>query len=144
MNYRNFDYIKRVILVLLVVLVMAMPVPAAADDPAAGWPIYRGDQALSGRAAGSLPERLRLLWTFQADDQIRSSPVVGQGMVFVGSYDGGVYALDLASGRPVWRFDTGSAVEAPPLLVEDTLFGPSRRITTSTGLRPSTAPAHSR
>ena len=103
-------------------MAIAIPMTAAAEDPAAVWPIYRGDSSLSGLASGTLPERMRLLWTFRTEDQIRSSPVVGQDTVFVGSYDGKVYALELANGTERWSFDTGNAVEAPALLVEDSLY----------------------
>ena len=32
------------------------------------WPIFRGDAALTGRAAGNLPDKLALAWKFQTAD----------------------------------------------------------------------------
>ena len=109
----------RIVPAFLLGLMLTMT--AAADEPAA-WPIYRGDPSLSGLASGTLPERMRLLWTFRTEDQIRSSPVAGRDTVYIGSYDGKVYALDLATGTERWNFDTGSGVEAPALLGEDPLY----------------------
>ena len=96
-----------------------------AVDAEALWPIYRGDQALTGVAKGELPRKMKLLWSFKTGDAVKSSPVVGGGKVFVGSYDGKVYALDMYTGKKVWDFDTGAAVEASPLLVDGTLFAGS-------------------
>jgi outer membrane protein assembly factor BamB len=86
------------------------------------WPIFRGDQGLNGVANGSLPDKIELLWTYKTEDDIKSSPVVGLETVFVGSGDGNVYALDLATGSKKWQFDTKNNVEAAPLLVEQKIF----------------------
>ena len=86
------------------------------------WPIYRGDAGLSGNAAGSLPKKVDLLWSFQTGDDIKSSPVVGYGYVYVGSTDGKLYALDAANGDSIWAFDGGDDIEAPPLLFDSTVY----------------------
>ena len=82
------------------------------------WPIYRGDQMLSGVAKGKLPNKLRLLWSFKTEDEIKSSPVVGNGIVFIGSFDGRVYALDIRNGKKIWDFNTENAIEASPVLIK--------------------------
>jgi len=43
-----------------------------------------------------------------------SSPAVVQDMVFFGSGDGYVYALDAASGNLKWKFQTGDVVHSSP------------------------------
>ena len=42
-------------------------------------------------------------WRFETGQSVISSPVVSGGMVFVGSKDGGVYALDARTGDKRWR-----------------------------------------
>jgi len=37
------------------------------------------------------------------------------GRVFVGSSDGGLYALRASNGSTIWRFETGAAVQSEPL-----------------------------
>ena len=37
------------------------------------------------------------------------------GLVFGGSNEGFVFALDAATGRPLWRFGTGGAVLSNPV-----------------------------
>ena len=91
---------------------------AAPDD----WFIFRGDRSLSGYRDGRLSEELDLLWTFATEAEVRSSPVIAGGFVFVGSGDGNVYALDRASGEAVWTFSTDGGVESPPLYADGTLY----------------------
>lgn len=51
-----------------------------------------------------------------------SSPVIGQGLVYFGSGDGFVYALDAATGTMKWRFRTGDVVHASPALAKGVLY----------------------
>ena len=51
-----------------------------------------------------------------------SSPAVSNGVVYFGSGDGNVYALDAATGVLKWKFQTGDVVHASPALAEGRLF----------------------
>jgi eukaryotic-like serine/threonine-protein kinase len=51
-----------------------------------------------------------------------SSPAVANGIVYFGSGDGNVYALDAAAGTVKWTFQTGDVVHASPALAEGLLF----------------------
>ena len=86
------------------------------------WPVFRGDARLSGIAHGELPDHPVSLWTFRTGASIKSSPVIADDRVFIGSDDGNVYALRLADGTQLWAFATGDNVEAPPLYLDGTIF----------------------
>jgi outer membrane protein assembly factor BamB len=94
----------------------------ASDSSLKSWPIFRGNNGLTGVADGKLPEKPILLWSFKTEYEIKSSPVVGLGMVFIGSNDGFIYALDLNDGSMKWQFNTEDDVEAPPLLLDSTIY----------------------
>ncbi len=47
-------------------------------------------------------------------DFFLSSPAVSNGVVYIGSGDRNVYALDAASGRLRWKFRTGNVVHSSP------------------------------
>jgi outer membrane protein assembly factor BamB len=51
-----------------------------------------------------------------------SSPAVANGIVYFGSGDGNVYALDAAAGTVKWTLQTGDVVHASPALAEGLLF----------------------
>lgn len=51
-----------------------------------------------------------------------SSPVVVDGIVYFGSGDTNIYALDAASGQLKWKFKTGDVVHASPAVVDGKLY----------------------
>ncbi|MHC3436752.1 outer membrane protein assembly factor BamB family protein [Natrialbaceae archaeon A-gly3] len=61
-------------------------------------------------------------WRFETDSMVYSSPTVADGTVYVGSWDGHVYALDAASGEEVWTFETGKRVRSSPTVADGTVY----------------------
>jgi len=55
-------------------------------------------------------------------DFFLSSPVVSDGVVYFGSSDTNVYALDAATGAVKWKFKTAEVVHSSPALANGTLF----------------------
>ena len=82
----------------------------------ADWPRHRGDAALTGRADTQLGNKLDLQWTYATGEFLKSSVVVENGFAYVGSDDGRLHAINLATGKTKWTFKTEMAIEAPPLL----------------------------
>jgi len=84
--------------------------PQATIDDGSAWPMFRGGQSLLGRASGALPDSLKVVWKFKTNGQVKSSPVIAGGRVFVGSSDKNIYALDIHDGRKVWSYEAADAV----------------------------------
>ncbi len=64
------------------------------------------------------------LWKFKCEDEVRSSPRLGDGVLYVGSYDNNLYALKAADGSFLWKFPTERGVASTPCLHEDlVIFG---------------------
>src|SRR5579885_1570592 len=88
-----------------------LALPAAAD-----WPVYRGDPLMSG-AAGPMPvpfpDQLRERWTFKTGNAIEGAPAVVGGVVYVGSLDKHLYAIDLATGQQKWKTKLGAFKASP-------------------------------
>lgn len=62
------------------------------------------------------------LWSFACGDEVRSSPAVAGGILFVGSYDGNLYALDAQRGEPLWKCATQGGIVSSPLVADDLVF----------------------
>lgn len=93
-----------------------MPVPSRAAQPgASAWPIFRGDSALTGVGASSLPAAPKLLWSFEAESE-PTSPVVQGDRVVVATRDGDLIVLDLATGKTIWRGKVEAGFEGAPTL----------------------------
>jgi outer membrane protein assembly factor BamB len=84
--------------------------------------MFRGGQELSGRASGTLADSMALLWKFKTAGPIKSSPVIDDGLVFVGSADANIYAIDLENGSRAWVYKTSDAVEATPCVAGGSVF----------------------
>ncbi len=62
-------------------------------------------------------------WSYSTGDVIDfSSPAVAGGVVFIGSQDGNIYALDATSGTKKWAYDTGNAVDSSPAVANGVVF----------------------
>jgi outer membrane protein assembly factor BamB len=108
----------------------------AANEPA----MFRGDAAHTGRFTGGGRSLVGLAWRAPTDGDVISSPAIAGGTVYVGSGDGHLYALDLATGARRWRHDAGSAISSSPAVGHGLVFAVARdgsafAVDASTGVR---------
>ncbi|MBS1532977.1 MAG: PQQ-binding-like beta-propeller repeat protein [Bacteroidetes bacterium] len=61
-------------------------------------------------------------WKYQTSGKIFSSPAVCHGVVYIGSEDHYLYAIDEHSGKLLWKFETGGAVHSSPAVYNGTVF----------------------
>lgn len=55
-----------------------------------------------------------LIWKFQTEEEVRSSPAVVKDTVYIGSYDHNLYAIDARAGRQRWKFATEGGICGTP------------------------------
>jgi eukaryotic-like serine/threonine-protein kinase len=121
MGFKNISYettMNKVFLLIITVFFIGKQVSPQASG---SWPIFRGNQQLTGISKTELPSKPVLLWTFQTGDNIKSAPVVWQDRVITGSTDGFVYCLN-TEGKLLWKFESGNAIEAPALIYKNTVY----------------------
>ncbi|MHC4883506.1 MAG: outer membrane protein assembly factor BamB family protein [Planctomycetota bacterium] len=106
----------------LIILTSLLPPFLVAEDVQKDWTIYRGSRGLTGVAKGSLPEQPALLWSFETGEDIASSPVTDGQTVYIGSGDGGLYAIGFHDGRQRWAVKRGDRVDTPPLLLDGIVY----------------------
>jgi polyvinyl alcohol dehydrogenase (cytochrome) len=107
----------------------ATPVPAGTPAPATpavspvalpGWPLYGRDltgaraTSAAGISSGNVAD-LVPLWQVEVGGAVSATPVIADGVAYVGSYDGNLYAVDALTGAEVWTYATGAAVNEPNL-----------------------------
>lgn len=61
-------------------------------------------------------------WRFKTGDPVRGSPVAVDGVVYVGSTDRNVYAIDAATGILKWTFATHGPVVSTPAIVDGMVY----------------------
>jgi len=51
-------------------------------------------------------------WTFKTGGPIFSSPVVDESVVYIGSLDSLLYAIDISTGEEIWKFHTNGQIRS--------------------------------
>ena len=83
-------------------------------------PMFRGSPAHTGVVETTgLPYLAGVAWELRTDGPIRGAAALADGVLYVGSGDGGVYAVDAEDGDLRWRADLGAPVGATPAVWED-------------------------
>jgi outer membrane protein assembly factor BamB len=87
------------------------------------WTSAQGNPARTGEAPGRGPTGpLGTLWRFQTGGRIGTAPAVAEGVVYVGSDDHNLYALDARYGTVLWKRDLGAEVRSSPSAAHGLVF----------------------
>ncbi|GCE01003.1 protein kinase domain-containing protein [Embleya hyalina] len=93
-----------------------------ADQPATPRPRpAAGDQATPFPSV-TAPTITKKPWAFHVGTPVSSPPVVAGGVVYVGSDDGYVYAIDATTGTKKWVFPTGNHIGSSPVVVGGVVY----------------------
>lgn len=66
-----------------------------------------------------------ILWSFQTGNAIWSTPTLSDGVIYFGSDDGSLYALDTETHQPVWKFAAGGIIRSRPAILEGVVYASS-------------------
>ena len=86
-------------------------------------PMFRGNLQHSGvYNAPGLAKLTGVKWKFHTNGRVISSPAVADNIVYVGSTDCNLYAIDLATGAQKWKFETKGWVVSSPAIDAGTVY----------------------
>jgi outer membrane protein assembly factor BamB len=86
-------------------------------------PMFRGDPSHSGiYAAAGVPKLKGVKWTFHTRGEVISSPAIANGVVYVGSNDGNLYAIDQQTGSKKWSFATDARITSSPAVADGLVY----------------------
>lgn len=94
------------------VALLRTPMLRASGDAASVVP--NKASSVRGKAAPT-----ELVWRFTCEDEVRSSPCISNGMLFIGSYDTNLYALDAGRGEFRWKHATEGGISSSPAVWND-------------------------
>ena len=92
------------------------------------WPQFGYDQAHNGTnpyenvLSKTNVSKLTLEWNYITGDVIDSSPAVANGVVYIGSEDDNVYALDAKTGTSLWSYTTGNFIYSSPAVANGVVY----------------------
>jgi outer membrane protein assembly factor BamB len=65
---------------------------------------------------------LSLKWSYATGGAVQSSPAVANGVVYIGSDDFKVYALNAKTGAKLWSYLTGNKVDSSPAVSNGVVY----------------------
>ncbi len=86
------------------------------------WTMFHSDTGHSGSSSSTGPTTSNLLWSYPTGGAVYSSPAIVNGVVYVGSDDGNVYALNAYTGNQLWEFFAFGAVDSSPTVVDGVVY----------------------
>lgn len=103
------------------------------------WTMFHQDPSHTGSTQALAPSSSSPLWNVTTAGSVLSSPIVSRGVVYVGSSDTRLYAINESSGGVLWTWKTGGAVTASPAESNGVLYVASQdqvlyALTASSGL----------
>ena len=104
---------------VLLALTMALVAPSVST---ASDVMFRGDAAHLGVYDSPAPTLATVRWRFHTKARIVSSPVYGNGVVYVGSNDGRLYAVNASTGAQIWKFQTKGLVNSSPAIANGVVY----------------------
>jgi outer membrane protein assembly factor BamB len=84
--------------------------------------LYAFDAAGVFNCSAGPPRTCLARWVTTTAASVRSSPVVSNGVVYVGSDDAGLYALNATTGVVIWKTITGAAVRSSPAVASGVVY----------------------
>jgi outer membrane protein assembly factor BamB len=92
------------------------------------WPSFRHDPAHTGldtyepALSPSTVSGLTHGWNYTTGAAVGSSPAVFDGVVYIGSLDGNMYALNASTGAVEWTFNAGTSIGSSPAVANGMVY----------------------
>ena len=75
-----------------------------AQQSSADWPNFRADPSHSGAGSGPSALTPTVTWNYTTGNWVASSAAVVGGVVYVGSDNDNIYALNATNGAELWNY----------------------------------------
>ncbi len=96
----------------------AMKAALEAIDRPALTPLSLSTPALAEESADWTDAGVKPLWVFECEDEVRSSPAVHRGVLYVGAHDNNLYAVATNDGTFRWKYPTEQRVVSTPAIAD--------------------------
>jgi outer membrane protein assembly factor BamB len=101
----------------------ATPVkPPPPPEPGIAWPTYGYTAERERVGPGDHRPPYRREWLFHGRELLEFPPVIAYGKLYVANAHGTVFAIDAATGKTVWKRETGRCQAASPAVDEHRVY----------------------
>jgi outer membrane protein assembly factor BamB len=89
------------------------------------WPLFHGNIQRTGSAPTTHGSKLTMAWSYCTGNTISSSPVVHNGIVYIGSLDKTLTALTIRSGKRLWQVQADNGFYSTPAIQNGIIYAAS-------------------
>jgi len=86
------------------------------------WPMFLHDLNHTGYSQVRGPKTNQTRWIYTTGGRVLSSPAIVDGIVFVGSGDHKLYALNETTGTLIWNYTTGGEIFSGPAVTDSIVY----------------------
>jgi len=87
-----------------------------------GWESFRGNDKNTGYLPQSIDTPDKLLWSFETKKPLKSSPVIAQGILFIGSLDKKFLFVDALSGKNLGSRKISTSISSSACVRDSLLY----------------------
>ena len=92
-------------------------------SPALAQSTFHGNIARTGVYQGAGPTQFGgIKWAFNTGGPIVTSPAIADGVVYIASLSGHLFAIDQQTGKEKWQFKSSMPIASSPSIVDGTLY----------------------
>ena len=88
----------------------------------AGAVLLGGGAVYAGGYVSNAPSEGEIVWKFQAGGGVATLAAISDGVVYFGSMDGHLYAVDAQSGQERWKFQAGCLTWSRPTVADGVVY----------------------
>ena len=74
------------------------------------WAMFHEDSTHDGVGVTGLGGNYTLSWSYTTGNSFESSPAIVGNYLYIGNLDGGIYCLNVTSGKLIWKYTTGNSI----------------------------------
>jgi eukaryotic-like serine/threonine-protein kinase len=84
--------------------------------------MFRNTPTHAAVYSGGVAQFHQVRWKFHTDGEVNSSPAVVNGVIYFGSNDGNLYAVDEKTGQQKWKFAVRSRMPSSPAVANGMVY----------------------
>ena len=114
--------VAAILLILCFSVFLPINVQGEAQSSTDWWPNFHHDLQHTGATTSVAPRTNQTKWFYTTTGKVDSSPAVSNGVVYFGSYDFNLYAMDASKGNFGWNYSTGAPIYSSPAVANGLVF----------------------
>jgi len=81
-----------------------------------------GGEPRPGAGKGPSIQAIKPIWQFTCEDELRGTPAYSNNVIYIGSYDNNLYAINATNGEFIWKYPAEGGIVSKPAVYEGNIY----------------------